>query len=85
MSKQRTLLEILVEQLPEWPEGEQFATQDRDGEIRFYWHGDGTEADFYPTGNERAKGCPRRGALGREHGVRVTREEYEEARNARGT
>lgn len=43
-----TLLELLRQELPKrggWPEGERFAWQDDDGEVRF---NNGIEHDFYP-------------------------------------
>lgn len=75
-----TLLELLRQELPKhggWPEGEGFAWQDDDGEVRF---NNGIEHDFYPK-NElliSEKVRPRNYMRVRHYDTFVvTREQYE--------
>ena len=72
------LIDVLVAELAEWPDGEDYFTCDSDGEVRASYN---IDFDFYPQ--NKVDLVDRSDAPGdlRTRGTEITRAEWEAARN----
>ena len=72
------LIDVLVAELDEWPEGVKHYTCDPDGEIRAYRD---IDHDFYPKNTVDDADRSDDYGSNKTHGTEVTRREWDAARN----